>query len=73
MRTKPCESCETEMVFLRNYDTGRWVPVDVDSLTEDDVRDLEDRHAPNPSYSKDRGHVSHYETCDDPDRFSRET
>ena len=69
MKTKTCESpeCKAEMVFLKNPKSGKMVPVDVDSLSEEDVQELE---AEREIQWDNARHVSHYKTCKDPQRFT---
>lgn len=65
------ETCRAQFIYLKNPKTGKSVPVDVDSLSEDDVAEIE---ACGPSsgveYDENR-HVSHFTTCTNPGRFSR--
>ncbi len=65
LRSKVCEAegCDTEIVFLKKADgSGGAVPVDLDSLNGDEDETTQ--------FSSKAGHVSHYKTCKDPNRFS---
>jgi len=55
---KNCEECGVRMVFLRNPNTGKNVPVDYSSYHGEET------------YNRDV-HTSHFDTCTEPGRFSR--
>ena len=55
---KRCESCGEYIVFLKT-ESGASMPVDADSVTEGDEEF-------DPAV-----HVTHFSTCDNPDRFRR--
>ena len=59
-QTKACDSCGASLIFLKTA-TGKWMPVDAETVSPDDAQ-----------YEPRSGHVSHWETCDDPARFRRE-
>lgn len=61
MRSKKCEACNRPIVFLRTRRGGS-MPVDAGSVDQSRGDDQ--------VYDKREGHVSHFETCTDPDRFS---
>jgi len=68
MKRKNCEACRVAIVFLQNPKTGKFVPVDLVSITEHEMAKIvadED-----VEYRSDV-HVSHYKTCTDPGRFTR--
>jgi hypothetical protein len=57
----PCkeESCRKPIVWLRNPETGKTVPVDAETVGAD-----------HDHYDRALGHVSHFLTCTKPNRFS---
>ena len=71
MRTSRCDesACKAEIIFLKNPKTDKFVPVDVDSLSEED-QELLDR-GEEIAYDSSTGHVSHFKTCSNPRRFSK--
>jgi hypothetical protein len=58
-RIRKCRSCGTRIVFLTNAATGNTVPVDADQVQPVDEQ-----------WDRVR-HVSHFKTCNDPNRFTR--
>lgn len=60
MRATECQSCQAEIVFLKTG-KGKSIPVDAETVTEGDEL-----------FEPKSGHVAHFATCDDPDRFRRE-
>lgn len=60
MKTAECRSCQAEIVFLRTGQ-GKQIPVDAETVTEGDEL-----------FEPRSGHVSHFATCNDPDRFRKE-
>ena len=60
--------CGKEIYFAINAETDKTIPVDADSMTQDEIdwasRGLE------WDYDKTR-HISHYKTCTNPNRFSK--
>lgn len=70
LKTATCreESCKAPMVWLvSNRDPAKNVPVDADSLSDDDVELLERRE---PVTFDPARHVSHFKTCKTPQRFT---
>jgi hypothetical protein len=70
MRTKTCReaSCGVEFVWLDSVKSpGKFVPVDVDTLSEEDVELLERGE---PVAYDERRHVSHFRTCTEANTFS---
>lgn len=57
LRTVLCKSCQKKIIFLRTAN-GKRMPVDADQVSQDDSH-----------YDPSR-HVSHFKTCNDPNRFS---
>ncbi len=70
MKTSKCreQSCQAEIVWLKTK-KGKLCPVDVESLSEDDVAALENKEDVEYRYGD---HVSHFKTCKTPGRFSSE-
>lgn len=64
-----CRACPQEIVFLLTK-KGNKMPVDVDSLTEEDVAALEAREDVEFRYNE---HVSHFKTCPAAKQFSSRT
>lgn len=58
-RIRNCRSCQKRIVFLENPASGKSVPVDEDTVEEND-----------DAFDSSR-HVSHFTTCDKPEKFSR--
>ena len=59
MKTTACRSCGAEIIFLKT-EKGKLIPVDAETVTEGDEL-----------FDSKGGHVSHFSTCDDPERFRR--
>lgn len=65
------DTCKAEFIYLENPETGSRVPVDVDSLSETEIGEIEATGTSNGvTYDRVR-HVSHFKTCTNPSRFSR--
>lgn len=61
--------CGKEIIFLFNRETGKTVPVDLDSMKEEEIYRHKNRTAKvyyNKSY-----HISHFKTCSKPFDFSK--
>lgn len=71
MHTKRCdeETCKSEIIFLKSNKSGKFVPVDLESLTDEDS-ELVDR-GEEVEYDASKGHISHFTTCTKPRRFSK--
>lgn len=67
---KICEdkTCAAKFYYLKNQETNKFIPVDLESLSADEIKKLEKFDA--VYYDKTR-HVSHYKTCKNPNRFSK--
>lgn len=59
MRTTECQSCQAEIIFLKTG-KGKSIPVDAESVTEGDEL-----------FEPRAGHVSHFATCPDADKFRK--
>ena len=72
MKTKHCKSCDIGVIMLRNPKTDKIVPVDIDTLTETDIINIANNamvfYRPKGS---ENPHTSHFLTCNDPNRFSK--
>lgn len=65
------DTCKAEFIFLDNPASGNRVPVDVDSLSEDEVAEIAlTKRTDGITYDPER-HVSHFKTCTKPGRFTR--
>lgn len=53
-----CQSCRARIIFLDTH-AGKKMPVDADTVDDEDE-----------VYEQGK-HVSHFTTCDDPQRFSK--
>lgn len=72
MKTSRCResTCKAEFVWLVSAkDASKHVPVDLDSLNDDDIDALERREE--VTFSSESGHVSHFTTCKAPRQFSK--
>lgn len=58
-RPAKCRACQAELRFLVNLKTRKYVPVDLATTKPEDRE-----------YDPAKGHVSHFTTCTDPNRFS---
>ena len=67
---KSCDelTCHGLIAFLRNPESGRLVPADWDTLSNEEKEHYEEGRE--IVYQKER-HVSHYKTCKNPRRFTR--
>jgi hypothetical protein len=66
MRITRCRSCDENIVWMRTA-KGKSMPVDADSVDEDDL-DHEDDGTPKFDYEK---HTSHFSTCPNADSHRR--
>lgn len=64
------KNCGMKFYYIKNQETSKFIPVDVDSLSEDDIQKLQ--RFDTVYYDKTR-HVSHFKTCKNPNRFSRKS
>jgi len=64
--TTKCRSCEAEIAFVKTK-RGKAMPVDAESLTEEDVEIL-GRVGEEVAYRHGE-HVSHFSTCPDADKY----
>lgn len=55
-----CRSCGESIIFLKTS-SGKSIPVNAETVTEGDEL-----------FEPKSGHLSHFATCDDPERFRRE-
>lgn len=62
---RKCKSCGHEMIFLINPKSGKPVPVDAETVEAGE----EHYRGKNPDGT--RHHISHFETCTTPSKFSR--
>jgi len=70
MNNKLCDSCKKQIIFLKNAKTEKFVPVDYSSLTTDELTVM--NVSPNVELLFNGvHHISHYKTCDNPNRFSK--
>lgn len=60
--------CGMSFYFLKNQATNKMIPVDVKSLSPEDILQL--RKFMEVDYDNTR-HVSHFKTCKNPNRFSK--
>lgn len=67
--TTKCRACEAEIAFVKTK-RGRSMPVDAESLTEEDVEIL-GRVGDSVEYRHGE-HVSHFSTCASASSFRRE-
>jgi hypothetical protein len=71
MKTSECREreCRAAIVFLSSLTAiGKKVPVDVESLNEEDIEMLD--RGEEVGFQRARGHVSHFTSCKNPKRFS---
>jgi hypothetical protein len=77
--TKFCSepSCNKKLIFLLNPGTAKFVPVEYDLLTTDEVQLIESRDPRKVNFGADvvlcfnnQHHTSHFKTCTKPDLFS---
>ena len=63
MKTSRCKhpKCNAIIVWLKTV-KGKNMPVDMESLTEDDITDLDLGESEHPLYRHGE-HTSHFETC----------
>lgn len=59
IRVGRCRSCDAYVVWMRT-NTGKSMPVDADSIDEDELERAEDG---TPLFDAGLGHVSHFATC----------
>jgi hypothetical protein len=73
VRTIICasEKCRKEFGYLPNREKGTTVPVDVGSLSEDDLAIMKTTGRSTDVDFDGKRHVSHFYTCLEPQRFSR--
>lgn len=58
-----CRSCNANIVWMKTH-RGRNMPVDADSVDEDDLEpSLADMAM--PGFDQQLGHISHFSTCPD--------
>ena len=71
MKTAVCREngCRAPILFLNSPRSGKSVPVDAESLNEEDAEAL--CRGESVDFDKARGHISHFSTCKNPNRFSR--
>lgn len=62
-----CKECGAEIYFLTTK-KGKKIPVDADSMTEEDVQDIK---TGNKRLFRYGDHVAHFLTCTDPDKFRK--
>lgn len=63
------EPCSKVFYFLLNTKTGKYVPVDADSMTTEEKQDILINKK--TIFYDGLRHISHFKTCLDPDRFSK--
>ncbi len=62
-------TCKREIFFLFNQETGNTVPVDPDSMLEEEIYRY--KTGSDTVYFDKSYHVSHFKTCRKPDNFSQ--
>ena len=67
-RKKQCEACATELIFLENPKTGKFVPVEIESIDEDELMSID---MGEEIQYRAGAHVNHYLNCTDPNRFTK--
>lgn len=69
-KPKTCqeENCGMKFYYLKNPKTGKYIPVDIESLNAEEIKKIE--HFDAVVYDSTR-HVSHFKTCKNPNRFSK--
>lgn len=66
VRTANCRSCDAAIVWMVTA-TGRRMPVDADTVDEADLEFVGGA----PLFDQQLGHVSHFSTCPDHDKWRR--
>ena len=61
------DNCDGTFIYLINPETGKSVPVDYHTITEEEFKIM----ATEQVYYNKLHHVSHFKTCKNPNRFSR--
>lgn len=60
--------CGMKFYYISNEETGKYIPVDLESLSANEIQNLE---LFNKVYFDKTRHVSHFKTCKNPNRFSK--
>jgi len=68
LRTKICDKCPQEFVWLRTRE-GKWEPVNVESLSDSDKHELNSGYK---IFFDPNRHVSHFSNCPYSKEFRKE-
>ncbi len=60
-----CRACNAPIVWAKSAATGRAIPLERDSVPE------ADRHKPILTFDPGAGHITHFSSCPDADRFRK--
>ena len=64
-----CRSCGADIIFLTT-DQGKYIPVDIDPAWRSSNYDLGPRYG--ARFEPEKGHVSHFATCKDAEKWRRQ-
>lgn len=67
MVKKTCE-CGQEFVFLKNFQTGKTIPVNLETITEEEKKGLE---AGLQVGFNGKHHINHFADCPNRDKFRK--
>ena len=63
-----CKSCGASIVWMKSRNL-RWVPVDPNTIDENQLEWIQDEDGKAPRFAQNLGHVAHFATC--PERNSK--
>lgn len=69
--TRPCEACGAPLLFVRNPENGKWIPLDATPARRPYLFTIDDDGKPLLQGRAAGAMVSHYSTCPKANEFGR--